>query len=78
MRGAPAISIVAALSLAVALTKKEFASKEDLHQFVLDSLNYLATSRPTAVNLCQVVKLLSELSEKYLLKALSTDSMKNR
>ncbi|KAG8174796.1 hypothetical protein JTE90_021362 [Oedothorax gibbosus] len=78
VRGAPAISIVAALSLAVTLTKREFASKEDLHEFVCDSLNYLATSRPTAVNLGQVVKLLSKLSEQYLATEVSSDSMKNR
>ncbi|KFM78652.1 Methylthioribose-1-phosphate isomerase, partial [Stegodyphus mimosarum] len=79
VRGAPAISIVAALSLAVELAERKFSSKEDLHKFVCENLNYLATSRPTAVNLCQVVKLISNLSEQYLLdNAFSEDMMKER
>ncbi|CAL1284668.1 unnamed protein product [Larinioides sclopetarius] len=66
VRGAPAISIVAALSLAIELTKTDFSSKDELHEFLIKNLNYLLTSRPTAVNLGQVVKLITDLSEKYL------------
>ncbi|KAF8793282.1 methylthioribose-1-phosphate isomerase-like [Argiope bruennichi] len=66
VRGAPAISIVAALSLAIELVKKDFSSKYDLHDFIIKNLNYLLTSRPTAVNLSQVVKLITSLSEQYL------------
>nr|AII97717.1 BLTX330 [Nephila pilipes] len=66
VRGAPAISIVAALCLSVELTKTDFVSKDDLHNFIIKNLNYLSTSRPTAVNLGQIVKLLSKLSEDYL------------
>ncbi|KAI8366093.1 S-methyl-5-thioribose-1-phosphate isomerase [Radiomyces spectabilis] len=54
-RGAPAIAIVAALSLAVDVTarhaKSEFATVESVSNFLLASLEYLKSSRPTAVNL---------------------------
>lgn len=66
VRGAPAISIVAALSLAVELSKKDFDCKKNLHKFVVESFQFLATSRPTAVNLCRVVQLFTDLSEQYL------------
>ncbi|GIY18281.1 hypothetical protein CDAR_473571 [Caerostris darwini] len=79
VRGAPAISIVAALSLAVELTKTNFVSKTEIYDFVIKKLNYLATSRPTAVNLGQVVKLLSELTDQYLHdQNLSINEMKER
>ncbi|KAF2804292.1 putative translation initiation factor [Mytilinidion resinicola] len=51
-RGAPAIAIVAALSLAVELeTMKLSAVGEEVAAFVEEKLGYLVTSRPTAVNL---------------------------
>ncbi|ORE03486.1 S-methyl-5-thioribose-1-phosphate isomerase [Rhizopus microsporus var. microsporus] len=54
-RGAPAIAIVAALSLAVDINtrfeKDEFTTVDQVVQFVQESLEYLKTSRPTAVNL---------------------------
>ncbi|XP_054718863.1 methylthioribose-1-phosphate isomerase-like [Uloborus diversus] len=79
VRGAPAISIVAALSLAVELNKKTFLSKDELHNYVKESLQYLATSRPTAVNLCQVVKLITELSAEYFRNgSYTSEEMKNK
>ncbi|KAI8893812.1 hypothetical protein BC833DRAFT_531294 [Globomyces pollinis-pini] len=57
VRGAPAIAIVAALSLAVELyqTKKStpalLDSSEKVLKFIETKLEYLKTSRPTAVNL---------------------------
>ena len=51
VRGAPAIAIVGCLSLAVELEQKKFDSLVDLSAFVVDRLNYLVSSRPTAVNL---------------------------
>lgn len=51
MRGAPAIAIVGCLSLAVELTNNEFQSLEELKDFVEEKLDYLVTSRPTAVNM---------------------------
>jgi methylthioribose-1-phosphate isomerase len=54
-RGAPAIAIVAALSLAVDLQSRskqgEFDTPASAVEFVRTSLEYLKTSRPTAVNL---------------------------
>lgn len=54
-RGAPAIAIVAALSLAVDVYARsengEFTTVDQVVQFLYESLEYLKTSRPTAVNL---------------------------
>ncbi|KAG2182495.1 hypothetical protein INT43_007426 [Umbelopsis isabellina] len=59
-RGAPAIAIVAALSLAVDLQNRynlgEFDSTSSAVEFVRQSLEYLKTSRPTAVNLFDAAK----------------------
>lgn len=64
-RGAPAIAIVAALSLSVDLQARqargEFKTVEEVHSFVLESLEYLKTSRPTAVNLFDAAAKLSAL-----------------
>ncbi len=53
VRGAPLIAITAALGLAVEAEqrKNEFATAEDAAKFLLTSMEYLRTSRPTAVNL---------------------------
>lgn len=68
VRGAPAIAIVAALSLAVCLeTGNEHArtlSKATSSQctnFISQSLKYLVTSRPTAVNLADAARKLEKL-----------------
>ena len=62
MRGAPAIAIVAALSLAVDIRKKLFVSTAELVLFTNESLEYLKTSRPTAVNLFEVAARISKLA----------------
>ncbi|KAL8653355.1 MAG: hypothetical protein Q9226_003880 [Calogaya cf. arnoldii] len=58
VRGAPAIAIVAALSIAVRVAHSIDSRHEPLAQrakdaatMIIDSLDYLVTSRPTAVNL---------------------------
>ena len=54
VRGAPAIAIVAALSLAVELQNmraEDFREQADAAAFIITKLNYLEGSRPTAVNL---------------------------
>ncbi|XP_072852053.2 methylthioribose-1-phosphate isomerase isoform X2 [Pogona vitticeps] len=58
VRGAPAIAIVGCLSLAVELHDKRSAEESvgDLERFVLDSLNYLVSARPTAVNMAQAAQ----------------------
>ncbi|ORX60567.1 S-methyl-5-thioribose-1-phosphate isomerase [Hesseltinella vesiculosa] len=66
-RGAPAIAIVAALSLAVDVQTRhangEFQSAQQALQFLEDSLAYLKTSRPTAVNLFDAAAKLSALNQ---------------
>ncbi|XP_029440613.1 methylthioribose-1-phosphate isomerase [Rhinatrema bivittatum] len=59
VRGAPAIAIVGCLSLAVELHRAEAKEKEQLLTFVLDSLAFLVTSRPTAVNMARAAGELS-------------------
>eukprot|EP00056_Hartaetosiga_gracilis_P014257 m.240122 g.240122 ORF g.240122 m.240122 type:complete len:364 (+) comp14541_c0_seq1:39-1130(+) len=61
VRGAPAIAIVAALSVAVELRKKTFEDVDAVVSFVGESLNHLRTSRPTAVNLFEAATRLEKL-----------------
>ncbi|KAF2880599.1 hypothetical protein ILUMI_25580 [Ignelater luminosus] len=51
VRGAPAIAIVGCLSLCVELKPQSFQSKTALREEIEAKLNYLITSRPTAVNM---------------------------
>lgn len=65
-RGAPAIAIVAALGLAVELetisSKNELSSiAEEVEVFVKEKLDYLVTSRPTAVNLADASRKLQKI-----------------
>lgn len=63
-RGAPAIAIVAALSLAVELTNKKASDKaEEVAAIILEKLDYLVTSRPTAVNLADAAGKLKKIVE---------------
>ena len=69
VRGAPAIAIVAALSLAVELSSLWLNEEEEISddglalavQNVIQKLDYLVTSRPTAVNLADAEKKLTEV-----------------
>ncbi|KAL1852333.1 S-methyl-5-thioribose-1-phosphate isomerase [Paecilomyces lecythidis] len=61
VRGAPAIAIVAALSLAVELETlikdgKLSANAEEVQLLIREKLHYLTTSRPTAVNLSDAAR----------------------
>ncbi|KAK3711394.1 hypothetical protein QZH41_003525 [Actinostola sp. cb2023] len=60
VRGAPAIAIVGALSLAIELLPKSFQNLEELVSFVTEKLNYLKTARPTAVNMAEAVTSLTQ------------------
>ncbi|NP_001384762.1 hypothetical protein VitviT2T_016256 [Vitis vinifera] len=57
VRGAPAIAIAAALSLAVEVSNLEdfIGTSDDAASFLNSKLDYLVTSRPTAVNLSDAV-----------------------
>lgn len=67
VRGAPAIAIVAILSLAVwgahysSTSTHETGSGKTIPQFFSDKLKYLITSRPTAVNLAEAAMRLDAL-----------------
>lgn len=64
VRGAPAIAIVAVLSLAVELQnlpRKQFLNAQELITFIVGKLNYLEGSRPTAVNLFEATAKLRAL-----------------
>lgn len=60
VRGAPAIAIVAALALAVELTtlEPEYSAytTTSIKDYIFEKLDYLNTSRPTAVNLSDSVR----------------------
>ncbi|KAI8803348.1 hypothetical protein BJ742DRAFT_683281, partial [Cladochytrium replicatum] len=69
VRGAPAIAIVAALSLAVELSQLQAHSSHittaaSAHNFIHSQLEYLKTSRPTAVNLFAAAGKLDALATK--------------
>ncbi|KAL4993471.1 Methylthioribose-1-phosphate isomerase [Aspergillus recurvatus] len=66
VRGAPAIAIVAALSLASELHELSVQSKipataEDVGAFITERLKYLVSSRPTAVNLSDAARKLEDI-----------------
>ncbi|KAH0269184.1 Methylthioribose-1-phosphate isomerase, partial [Aureobasidium melanogenum] len=65
-RGAPAIAIVAALGLAVELEliaeKNELSNiAEEVELFIKEKLEYMVTSRPTAVNLADAARKLQKI-----------------
>jgi len=61
-RGAPAIAIVAALSLAVEMHRIRYSDKaEEVEVFITEKLDYLVTSRPTAVNLADAARKLKRI-----------------
>jgi len=63
-RGAPAIAIVAALSLAVELSNSSTPSvATDVVALIEEKLDYLITSRPTAVNLADAAAKLKRVVE---------------
>lgn len=80
-RGAPAIAIVAALSLAVdvhtRLNQNEFETVEQAVRFLHESLEYLKTSRPTAVNLFDAAAKLGALIDQTAAQAQSPTQVIN-
>ncbi|KAK4479023.1 hypothetical protein RD792_014532 [Penstemon davidsonii] len=65
VRGAPAIAIAAVLSLAIEVSKLgHYNTPNDAASFLTERLDYLVTSRPTAVNLSDAVTKLKELVQK--------------
>ncbi|EXJ79275.1 S-methyl-5-thioribose-1-phosphate isomerase [Capronia epimyces CBS 606.96] len=77
VRGAPAIAIVAALALAVeigvaAVTGKLATSPDEVREQISQRLDYLKTSRPTAVNLGDAVGKLKIVAKKAALQSGAT------
>ncbi|WP_339149763.1 MULTISPECIES: S-methyl-5-thioribose-1-phosphate isomerase [unclassified Sutcliffiella] len=72
VRGAPAIGITAAYGLALAANSYETESLDDFHTLLKKDRDYLASSRPTAVNLFWAINRLVEVS----LKASSVNEAK--
>ncbi|KAG0243746.1 hypothetical protein B0O80DRAFT_386455 [Mortierella sp. GBAus27b] len=72
VRGAPAIAIVAALTLATVLvqpaTTSQISTSKDAAAFIENSLEYLKTSRPTAVNLFDAAHKLATAVQQELAK----------
>jgi methylthioribose-1-phosphate isomerase len=69
VRGAPAIAIVAALSLAAELENRpgeNFDNAQSAVNFIVEKLDYLEGSRPTAVNLFEATAKLRNLVRKSL------------
>ncbi|KAJ3671601.1 hypothetical protein LUZ60_007680 [Juncus effusus] len=65
VRGAPAIAIAAALSLAVEVYNLEFnGTPQEAADFLVNKLEYLVSSRPTAVNLSDAATKLGDLVRK--------------
>lgn len=81
VRGAPAIAMVAALGLASELSRASTLpeSPAELARHVRCRLDYLQTSRPTAVNLANMAAHLSQLADTLSLqKGISTEDMRDR
>ncbi|MCL4168421.1 UNVERIFIED_CONTAM: hypothetical protein GTU68_011159, partial [Idotea baltica] len=68
VRGAPAIGIVAGLSVVIELRHKSIRDYSELETFLKESFDYLITSRPTAVNMAdmkqRLIFMLTDLKHK--------------
>lgn len=68
VRGAPAIAVVGALSLAVDIFEKKFDSNLEFSDYINLSLDHLITARPTAVNIFRAADDIKK-KLKYLLES---------
>uniref|UniRef100_A0A182SJN6 Methylthioribose-1-phosphate isomerase n=1 Tax=Anopheles maculatus TaxID=74869 RepID=A0A182SJN6_9DIPT len=77
VRGAPAIAIVGCLSLVVEIYDKQYDTKDELAAELGEHLQYLVTSRPTAVNLKLAADEVKGLAESLLTnETVNVDGMK--
>lgn len=74
VRGAPAIAIVAALSVAVELSHQTSRSASEQVEFIKSRLAYLASSRPTAVNLSAAVSSLSSVVDSVVAQSSASNA----
>ncbi|XP_012558897.1 methylthioribose-1-phosphate isomerase [Hydra vulgaris] len=75
VRGAPAIAIVAALSLAVEIWGKHFESTADVKDFVHNSLDTLVKARPTAVNIFRAASDIKRFTDSLYVNFLSVSDI---
>uniref|UniRef100_A0A182QR25 Methylthioribose-1-phosphate isomerase n=1 Tax=Anopheles farauti TaxID=69004 RepID=A0A182QR25_9DIPT len=79
VRGAPAIAIVGCLSLVVEIYDKQYDTKHALQSEVVQHLQYLVTSRPTAVNLKLAADEVKTLAENLLAnETVNVEGMKHQ
>ena len=79
IRGAPAIGVLGSLALAIELHHTSFSSKEELEAFIIKSLEYLKTARPTGVNMADCAIRINALLKHLMKDPESTiDSIKER
>ncbi|MBX7255393.1 MAG: S-methyl-5-thioribose-1-phosphate isomerase [Candidatus Hydrogenedentes bacterium] len=64
VRGAPAIGVCAAFGVLVGVREKEASSPERIIEAVRETAGYLATSRPTAVNLFWALDRMRDVAER--------------
>ncbi|CAF1109390.1 unnamed protein product [Didymodactylos carnosus] len=65
IRGAPAIAVCGLLSVAIELynNKGKFESIDEIKKFIREQLNYLVTARPTAVNMADAARTITNYIE---------------
>jgi methylthioribose-1-phosphate isomerase len=63
VRGAPAIGVSAALGTVVGMQKSKAKSYDEFYKELLEVTSYLATSRPTAVNLFWALERMKKVAE---------------
>lgn len=61
VRGAPAIGVAAAITVAVIANKTDYENYKDFYNKLKKDIDYLASSRPTAVNLFWALKRMEEI-----------------
>lgn len=71
VRGAPAIGVATAFGIYVAINKENYQTKESLRDDFYSLCDYLATSRPTAVNLFWAIARMTDRFESELENSIS-------
>lgn len=69
VRGAPAIGIAAAYGVCIEMKRHMEASEEEYHRILNETVDYLATSRPTAVNLFWALERMRKIGQACMGKA---------
>ncbi|MHC4413320.1 MAG: hypothetical protein ACYSW6_10210, partial [Planctomycetota bacterium] len=66
VRGAPAIGVAAAYGLVLGMQKPAAATAEEMVNVLKDSCEYLASARPTAVNLFWALNRVSQKAQAFI------------